>query len=176
MFRLGGHLAMCVKRRESLFADEREWSKHEREAQILLRIRCVSGTISFNSFRTQLNSSAYSQETKRDWWKRQSRDVDPAARVQSPACWCDITLPRHSRAGWGDPGLSEQSTGFLIKRFPHLAWGLSELSAFGYYKEDQFLPLNSPPLPKKFHGFQFPAAQKSCSTAVPPSFTPLVPG
>lgn len=38
----------------------------------------------------------------------------------------------------------EQSTGFLIETFPGLARDLSGLSAFRYYKEDQFLPLNSP--------------------------------
>lgn len=87
--------------------------------------------------------------------------------------WHYSALDSRAGVGGGTLWLGRQSAGFL-KRFLHLASNLSEFTACGYYKEDQFLSLNSPPLLKHLQGFQLLAAQKSHTTALPSLFTPLV--
>lgn len=156
--------------------DEKEWSHHEKGALIILSMWYGSGTFSFNSHRTQQNSSVYSQENwgkeiigsgRAGMWVQQS---DSRAHLVGLTWHC----PGAAETGWDLWLQRAEQAGFLIKRFPGLAWDLSELSAFGYYKKDHFLSLNSPSLLNQFQRSQWPATQKSYTTALPPSLTPSV--
>lgn len=97
---------------------------------------------------------------------RQSRSVNSESESgASSSVWHYSALDSRVGVGVGTLWLGRQSAGFLIKRFLHLALDLSEFTASGYYKEGQFLSLNSPTLLKNLQGFQLPAAQKSHSPA-----------